>query len=320
MFAPILIGSLLSGTAPAHPHAEPAARAETALMTWDYTAPQRFGMKTDVVLPELIWLASGFNKQARVREFSLGFIADCTAGHVAKRRTELNCVLTDFGIQAMSLPQEEGLLEPILGEIDSRLTGATVQLQVNRDGSLRNIDLDGLTRLNRRFGRINENLRLVLTRAFAGLDLPLPDRSPEAGWIQSRSWIVSAPASQGTASVAQIAHKVIGEDGDRVFLASAGRGLISPREGENKYDLRFQSQATLDTKKGRMVERTWTMAGGPTPSSMVAQGFEGYPYLQRGQIVALGAEDEWDVVSTKEVRPTNRGPSALQQSFLGLGL
>ncbi|MEM6929589.1 MAG: hypothetical protein AAF602_21795 [Myxococcota bacterium] len=320
MVAPILIGSMLSGVSIAHPHHEQAAVSETALMTWDYTRPQRIGFRTEVVLPELIWLASGFNKQARVREFNIGLVADCSPGDVAKKSIEVTCRLVDVGVQAMSLPQEQGLLEPIVGEIDARLTGVDVQLQMNRDGSLRNIGIDGLERINRRFGRINENLRLILTRAFAGLDMPLPKHTPEAGWLQRRSWLVSAPASAGTAGVTEIVHKVIGRDGDRVFIASAGRGLVSPRDGANKYDMRLESQVTLDTATGTIVERTWSMAGGPTPSSVVSQGFEGYPYLQRGRIAALGPEDEWDVGFTKEIPPRkDSGVSTLQQSFLGVG-
>jgi len=318
--ASILLGSMLSGVSAAHPHHEPVTVSETGIMSWDYTQPVRLGMHTDVVLPELMWFASGYNKEARVREFSLWLVADCAAGRATRRRVEVSCELDDVGIQAMSLPQEVGLLEPILGEIDARLTGVTVQLQMRADGSLKNVDIDGLDRRNRRFGRINENLRLVLTRAFAGLDLPLPERNADTGWVQSRSWLLSAPAAVGTAGIAQLAHKVVAREGSRVFVASAGRGLVVPREGANKYDMRLESQATLDTESGTLVERTWRMAGGPTPSSSIAQGFEGYPYLQRGRIVALDAEDTWDVGATKEIPPTNSGLSALQQSFLGAGI
>jgi len=317
---PILFGPMLSGVSAAHPHTEGATSDHHEALAWDYTKPQRLGLKTDVVLPEMLWFASGFNKQARVRDFSLGLVADCTPGHTTRRKVEISCVLTDVGIQAMSLPQEEGLLQPILGELDARLTGVTVQLQMGKDGALKNVDLDGLDRRNRRFGRINENMRLVLTRAFSGLDLPLGKGSPRSGWLQHRSWIISAPATSGTAGVAALVHKVVGREGDHVFLATAGRGVVAPREGLNKYDMRLESQATIDTSTGTLKERSWTMAGGPTPSSLISQGFEGYPYLQRGHIVALDAEDEWDVGQTKEIPPTNDGMSTLQQSFMGAGL
>ncbi|MEN0065075.1 MAG: hypothetical protein AAGA48_23230 [Myxococcota bacterium] len=320
MVGPILLGSLFAGVSVAHPHHDEGAMAETALMTWDYAQPLRFGMQTDVVLPEMLWFASGYNKQARVREFSLGLVTECKLQTMTRKRSEIACVLTDVGIKAMSLPQEKGLLEPILGELDARLTGITVQLQIRSDGSLKNIDIDGLDRRNRRFGRINENMRLVLTRVFAGLDLPLPKQSAESGWLQHHSWLVSAPSVTGTAGVAEIVHKVIGRDGDRAFVASAGRGTVSPNDGVNIYRMRVESETTLDTATGQLVERNWTMAGHPTPSSLISQGFEGYPYLQRGRIVALDAEDEWDVGMTAEIPATNNGMSALQQQFMGPGL
>lgn len=321
MVASILLGSLFSGVAEAHPHHdEPAVVAQTAVMTWDFSQPLRFGLKTDVLLPEMIWLASGYNKQARVREFSLGLVADCVPLDIKRNRVEVSCTLERVGIQAMSLPQEKGLLEPILGEIDARLTNAIVQLQIKSDGSLRNVDLDGLARRNQRFGRINENLRLVLTRAFAGLDLPLPKSTVDGGWLQHRSWLLTAPAVTGAAGVSEIVHKVVQTNGDRVYVASAGRGIVSPRDGINTYTMRLESQATLDTARGTLLERSWRMAGGPTPGSLIAQGFEGYPYLQRGRIVALGPEDTWDVPMTKEIPATANGMSALQQSFLGAGL
>lgn len=320
MVAPILLGTMLANVSDAHPHPEPVQMTTSASMAWDYTKPQRLGLKTDVYLPEMIWFASGYNKQARVREFSLGLIADCKPQTVSRRVVEVACTLERVGLQAMSLPQEQGLVEPIVGEIDARLTGAIVQLQMRNDGALKNIDIDGLTRRNQRFGRINENLRLIVTRAFAGLDLPLPKSDPRQGWIQNRSWLLSAPALTGAAGVSEIVNKVISNEGHHVFVASAGRGIVSPRDGINTYTLRLEAEATIDSATGTLVERTWMMAGGPTPGSLIAQGFEGYPYLQRGHIVALGPEEEWDVGVTKELPPTNSGMSTLQQQFLGAGL
>ncbi len=296
-----------------------AAQLEEGIQ-WDWSQPHRYFIQTQVQLPEMIWLAARVNKQARVDLFDLRLVTQCSPGEpLSRNKWEVICTIEDIALSAEALPQEEGLVQPIVEELDERMTGAKVQLQIRGDGRMVNIDLEDVERVNRRFGGINENLRLILTRGFAGLDLPLPE-GPERGWYQHSSWIMRAPAADGSVGSSEIVHRVIGESGDIVTIGTSGRAVILPGDGRNKYDTRMGGEATFDRRTGQMLERSWSMAGGPTASSLIAQGTEGYPYLQQGHIVALSEDQSWDVGESLEIKAKGPGQSAIQQSFLGMDL
>jgi len=288
-------------------------------LAWDLTQPQRYYLETEVRLPYLMWWAKRFNEQARVNAFQLRLLADCEPGAEGRRRVEVLCTIDDIGIKASGVQQEQGLLQPILEEIDDRLTGAVVQLEVRDDGRLMNIDLEKLDRRNRRVGRMNENLRLVVTRAFAGLDLPMPRRPDDPQWVQHDSWILRAPAAQGSVGSAELIHQWGDEHGQRHQIISGGRAIIVPALSMNQYDARMTSEAWFDAELGLLTDRTWTMVGRPTPSSALAEGTAGYPYLQVGRLMALPGDQTHPVGTTEELPPLEDDPTAIQQwQVLGL--
>jgi len=308
----VLLG-MLSG-APAHA-AEPA-------LAWDWSEPQRYYFETEVRLPLLMWFFKQYNKQARVSAFQVRLVADCEPVFQGKRRAEVMCAIEDVGLKASGLPQEEGLLQPILDELDQRLSAASVQLIVRDDGRLANIDLEGLDRHYQRTGRMNENLRLIVTRAFAGLDLPLPrahDGAIDTQWVQRDSWILRAPVATGNLGTADVVHELVGDPHARVVtIETEGRGMVVPSGGMNRYDVVLDGQTTFDRVEGRILDRTWTMIGAPTPGSAIAEGTAGYPYLQVGRIVHLEAGQGMDVGDTEALDPID-APTALQQwQVLGL--
>ena len=295
-----------------------AAQEDNTTAEWDWSYPHRYALETEVRLPELIWLGSRFNEQARIDVFDLRLLVQCAPGLRESRRVwEVLCVLEEVGFRAEAYPSERGLVQQIVQDIDTRLTGAQVQLQVRNDGRLIDVDLEAVNRRNRRFAWINENVRLLLSRAFAGLDLPLPRRNMERGWVQHSSWIMRAPAMQGSSGTSDIGHQVTEVSSTAITIQSAGRGLIVPGEGANKFYSRVVSETTFDHVHGRMLDRTWTLVGGPTASSLIAQGLEGYPYIVNGRLIALSEGQTWDVGESQELPQQNGGRSAIQQSFMG---
>lgn len=296
---------------------EPAAEA-TGPVTWDWSQPRRYLLESQVHLPLFMWFVTPFNHQARVTAFDLRMVADCAPGEpLGKRRYEVRCTVEDLALSAAGMAQEQGLLQPILDELDGTLTGSVVQLQVRADGRLSNIDLEEVDRLNRRVGRMNENLRLVVSRAFAGFDLPLPV-GEEKAWPQYDLWLMRAPAADGSTGASEVVHGVVRREAGLLWLQSEGRGTIFPGEGENKYDARIAGAAVFDARGGRLVERTWSVAGTPTASSSIALGTEGYPYLQQGRIQLLSEGQTWDVGESRELTPAEAAQTAIQQTrFLG---
>ncbi len=308
-----LLGSLMSA---------PALAADAAGPVWDWSSEHRYFLETEVRLPLLMWFFREFNEQARVTAFRVRMVTTCRPEEVGKRRSEVLCTIEDVGLSASGLPQEQGLLQPILEELDERLSGAEVQLLVRSDGRLANIDLEGLDRRYQRVGRMNENLRLIVTRAFAGLDLPLPEVHHDGvlhpQWVQTDSWLLRAPVATGNFGTAQVIHSTQDVDSRVMEIVTVGRGILVPGGGRNQYDVVLEGEATFDTRGGRMLDRSWSMMGVPTPSSAISEGTAGYPYLQIGRVTHLPNDQTVDVGVTEDLGPID-GPSALQQwPVLGL--
>jgi hypothetical protein len=296
-----------------------SAHAAQAPFSWDWSRQHRYYLETQVELPTFVWLGTPFNKQARVTAFDLRLVTNCGDAEVETRKiAEVRCEIETVSLSARGMPQEHGLLQPILDELDVALSDSVVQLQLHSDGRVMNIDLeDALDRRNRRVGRINETLRLLFSRAFAGFDLALPE-DPDETWVQYSSWLMRAPAFGGSAGGMELVNRTIDRSGNSVLVQSGGRGLIVPATGFDRFDARLASETWFDLGSGRMTDRTWTVLAAPTASSFIAQGTAGYPYTQRGRLVALGMNDSWDVGDSVELSPS-ASPSAFQQ-YNGGGL
>jgi hypothetical protein len=295
----------------------PSAALESSVYSWDWSRTHRFYLESHVQLPVVMWLATPYNHQARITAFDVRLVTTCANAQVLTKHTvEVNCSIDDVALSAAGLPQEAGLLQPILVELDEMLSGATVQLQMNDDGKLGNISLDGLKRRNNRSGWINENLRLIVSRAYAGLDLNLP-QDEENSWPQYESWLMRAPAVDGSSGGTELVHREIAREGSFSTIVTGGRGVIVVGEGANKYDTRMVGETRFDLRTGRIADRVWTVVGGPTASSVIAFGAAGYPYLQQGRLVALTEAEPWDVGQSEELHEVASFPTAIQQSGPG---
>jgi hypothetical protein len=292
-----------------------AAHAEDAI-AWDWSRSQRFYLESQVRLPMFMWFATPFNHQARATAFEIRVVTTCGPGTpLARGSFEVLCTLDDVGLVASGMSQEEGLLAPIVQELDDILTDASVQLVFRPNGRLANIDLEDVSRRNHRVGVINENLRLVVTRAFAGLDLLLPETVESGPWPQYGAWLMQAPSPFGSSGNSEIVHTIVESDASGLAIVSGGRGLISPGEGLNQYDTRMTGRAVFDPRTGRLLDRSWTVVGAPTASSYISFGAAGYPYLQQGRVVALSGDETWDVGKSAELPAGEAAQTAIQQDF-----
>lgn len=294
---------------------------------WDWTQPHRYYLESQVRLPLFMWFKTPFNQQARVTAFEVRVVTSCQPGVPAGRGSlQVWCSLDDVSLAASAMEADEGLLEPIVGELDDLLTGAAVQLVVRPDGRLVGLDLEEVDRRNQRVGLLTENLRLVLSRAFAGLDLELP-AADDAAWPQYGAWLMRVPSARGSTGLTEVVHRVTASDGGLLTIASGGRGTIVHEEPaslgvferdvagygvENRYDTRMTGTAAFDARTGRLLDREWLVVGVPTASSWISIGAAGYPYIQHGRVVALGAEQAWDVGESRELPPGEAAQTAIQ--------
>jgi len=285
---PLLLAAALLGS---------EAWAATGL-EWQWEGVEhRFYIQAQVRPSELMWFRAENNREVRVAEFRVNLSTTCRPERlVGKRGWELRCDLDDFGIAAAPVASEQGLLLPILDELDDKFTGAWLQVVFTRDGRVKNVDLEGVDKSNRRISQIHESMRLVLVRAFAGLDLQLPKNGDDKGkgsWKQKAALAMGFPSDLGTMGSAEIIHEITATDGDVVELSSTGRGVLGSGEmvevagqerPKNLYDMSLSGTARFDVGRGLLLSREYLVEGNPTASSMMADGWAGIPYVQAVQV------------------------------------
>lgn len=304
---------------PVAPRADAEAYATTAThaLRWKWGEPQRFYVETEVHLPVPMWFTAVRNKEARVVAYLVRAVLDCDdARPELKHSWEVVCDVEDVALSAVGLRPGVEPLQLVLDELDERLSGAAMQLQVHEDGRVLNIDIEGLDRPRRRVGLMNERLRLVMSRAIAGLDLQVPVTPVGVGsqWPQYRTWFMTAPSDRGTAGAAEVLHHVddVFPDG-RLLITTVGRGVIVPAGGNDKYDTELVSWSVFDPATGFLTERAWGAAGVATPSSPVSYALAELPYDQRGRIRRLAPGEQVDVGESLVIDLGVRRPTTLQR-------
>jgi len=294
----------------------PASAADH--LGWDWSRTHRFYVEVQVQLPTSEWIATQYNHEARITAYDLRLVTTCADAQVESRHVvQVDCTLDDVALSAAPLEQDVGLVQPILDQLDQSLTGSVVELQMRDDGRVNDVGLDAVAHVDPRTGFMNESLRLIVSRAFAGLDLNLPDDELQS-WAQYQSWLMRTPSVDGSSAGIEIVNRIRTVQDGQTEISSVGRGTIAPGEGIDKYATRLASDTVFDTRFGRISDRTWTVAGGPTASSLIAQGAEGYAYLQQGHLVALLGRDSWDVGASRELSPTDSRTAIQPGNFGGM--
>ena len=293
----------------------PAAHAVDTDLAWDWEQKHRWHMAVEVHLPVKMWFNAEFNTEVRAVAYQVRSVLDCAPGTPELRHVyEVYCTIEDIALIAAAHPGDAGLMLPVLQELDEVLTGAGLQLQVGDNGRLRNVDLEGVRRPNRRLSERTENLRLVLARMVAGLDLHLPRPRKTEGdfWVQYRDVVLDSPSGTGTAGGVEVVHRASTREDGLIGIVTSGRALVMPVDIQgNMYDTRYEAEGLFRPGQG-LVYRAWTTVGTPTASSPIALGGRGIDYLQKGEITALAPGEKPSVGETREVNPPDITQTALQ--------
>ena len=296
-----------------------ASADATERLVWsqEFESPIRWYIDNEVHLPQFMWFVSNRNKQVRVLAYQTTLVATCGSAVPAGRKAfEAQCTIEDVSIRAASSRSERNRLTPILQEMTTKLRGATVDLKMKTNGRLVWLGLQEvkLGETNRRTNQMRENLRLILHRAFAGLDLELPRKgvTEEGYWIQFDSALMMAPSNDGTRGAAEIIHRVERVDDQLVNIQTSGDGTLTPGEsGRNYYAAKIESSGVFDRETGALIERSWMCAGQPTASSALAQGGLGLPYIQRGVLKRLAPGVVVSGGESGEVLPNEEQPGLI---------
>lgn len=288
---------------------------------WDDT---RWMIQTEVAMPYWVWLAKDENLSFKSDAFQIRTILACSKEwKLGRHRYEVDCQLEDFGIQS-AVDEAKNLKEAdveraqkVLDEIDAKLTGAKLQLQVVDDGRVVGVDLEGVPKNNRRQSVIHETLRQVMSRVILGFDMKLRkfNQLHEGKWVEYNPALMSMPppmvepsgggvpkqvggASQGSSMMVHYLNKYKGH----VLVQSIGRGLIV--WDSVNYNTDYIGVSIYDPDGGYMTERVWALDGMSTASSFFSTG----NYWHAGRIQILGEDDRPDVGPTQVI--STRGSSA----------
>ncbi len=260
--------------------------------SWAHGVEHQWYIEAEVHLPGFIWFAAEHNKEARVTSYQVRMLTTCALALEEKKSYQLDCMIDDIGLRAATLSPDQAQLPEILEELDTKLTGAPLQLTLRKDGRLRSLDLEGMERDNLRTGRIQENTRLVLYRVMAGFDLQLPRKgyARYPSWAQTDSVLMWSPSAVGTLGSTEFVHQVVERKGDLVIIQTLGRGMVVPGDQMNQFDTNLDAMGVFDLSQGVLTERVWNSLGKPTASSAVAEGGKGLLYRQQGKLNLVTGE------------------------------
>ena len=301
--------------APAH------TEASTLQWKWQEGVHHRFYIENEVHLPTVVMLYRERNLEARMVAYQAQLILDCTLREERRREWEIDCLIEELSFVGATLAGDRGHLGLVLAELDERLTGATLQIILRRDGQVRHVDLEGVDRSNRRISQNAETLRLLLLRAVSAFDLRLPQTVEDEaqGWAQFESLLMGTPHNRGTQGAGELVHRVRSTDGSQVVINTVGRGSVAPATDggtgpANVYMMDLETTSRFDRESGMLVRRTWAVIGTPTAGSAVNDGVRGVTYLQAGQLVYLPEGVETPVLwPTREASvPGARAASAIE--------
>lgn len=293
-------------------HAGPAAEEIVVygdpFARWNGT---RWLVETEVVPP---------NPMRLDRERDEGFIAlgmqshvilACDKEHALSRKAhEIRCAIEDLSLRAVPGERDPSAariaaMDGVMAELDAKLTGASVQLQVSADGAVRDVGLDGVEDGDHRTADIQETLRLALLSPLAGFHLRLPTAALKDGrsWVEYNSALLTIPSAAGSSGSSELAHYANRVDAgwivQSIGQATATAPIRNPLAdtpclrtgpenphwagcppGSNRrpeyidhaaftatYDLELDGVGLFDPATGYLTERVWAVRGKPAASS-----------------------------------------------------
>lgn len=280
---------------------------------WDGT---RWYAEAQIGFPTPFFLHAEFNREFRATALQLRAVVACEKTfRRGKKRFEVDCQIEDVGLQATSFERgtyAEKNVDPVLQEMDDRLTDSKIRLYVSDDGRITNIDIDGMPENNRRLMVIKEEARQLLSRLMAGFHMRLPNNNMlrEGQWLEYDSNVFMLPGMDGTQRGGSYLIHQLNPYKGHLVVQSVGKATVM--EGDdtdinggsgtyNAFKVEYDGVAIYDKVSGIMTERVYALHGNATASSQLADGWGGTRYFHTGRVRML-EDDE----TPPTVRATGR--------------
>jgi hypothetical protein len=198
---------------------------------WDNT---RWLVQTELMLPLGVTFASEQNQAFFSHAFQIRAVIACDKdAKLSRKRWEVSCEIEDVGLLVTTFRQwrrerDREVVQKVLDELDAKLTGLDIQMQVDETGGVTNFDLEGLVADNSRERNIQESLRQVVSRMMAGFHLRIPDHAQRAGqWIEYHSELMDIPSLTSSRGSSTMVHLVTPYKDGLQIVQTVGEGSAS---------------------------------------------------------------------------------------------
>lgn len=197
---------------------------------WDHT---RWLLQSEIVVPLGMLLASDQNKAFKSYGFQVRAVIGCEKDvRLSKHRWEVSCEIEDIGLLATSedrwrRERDRELVQGVLDDVDARMTGARVQMQVDDEGGITNFDIEGIDADNVRERQIQETTRQMMSRVMAGFHLRIPSHAQRAGtWAEYRSELMDLPSLTASRGTSTLVHGVAPYGDELQIVQTRGEGVV----------------------------------------------------------------------------------------------
>jgi hypothetical protein len=297
---------------------------------WDDT---RWWVAHEVVLPAPLVFGADDDEEFQTFAAQVRMVLRCEKdGRERAKTLDVVCAVEDIGLLATTVrhhqrPRDQEVAQRVLDQLDAKLTGAVLQLQVDEIGGVNNLDIEGWRPRNLRERRIRENMRQLLLRAVAGYHLRIPDHAQHEGvWEEAHSTLMTLPSMTASLGSSRLVHTVsaheyegfayqivqtLGEASAMTLVPNFDLVELPPTLGEQGgllyepnieliYRLESSGVAIVERATGVMSKRVWAVRGMPTASSGSGMALNN-PYRNIGVLRLLGESDRPDVGPTAQV-------------------
>ena len=268
------------------------AQSPVALWTWPEGKVRTWYVESLVVVPSPwmlgIWGTQGLGRTGKVR---LTMVISCAAVDANEATWELSCEVRDAAIVAASVSGEDpAVIEKVAQHYAQALSRSELQVVMGKDGTLRNVDLEGMSKADPVEAQGQEWTRQLVRRALSGFDATTPPLG-EPTWVQRDSPWSDSPYGGSAPGTLRLMHEVSTVEGQNT-LRSVGRGALTLpiagatapdalTAGGGTWNMRVSALGRFDELEGAMVERSWGLVAEAGASVGVITG---QPYLLGGYL------------------------------------
>jgi hypothetical protein len=206
-----------------------AGAADGLIWSWDESKPVRYHVETEVETPATHFWYGLREQEVRATRQVLNLSVTCV-GSPAGKRWEIDCSIDSVQIRGLGVPGEEEALRTVMDQSMALLDGKSIQIIMGAEGRIKKLELKGIDVVDSRVGAIAENLRQMIRRAFAPMDVQLPKEGndKDKAWRQKGSPLaVSLFGDQGTSGGVVMKREVVEVAGSSVRLVMSARGSMA---------------------------------------------------------------------------------------------